>query len=359
MAFDCTTDLALHTPDVDGLRPETSLLNGAYRVTETLSSGGFGLVYLAKDALDRTVVLKECFPATLSRRDGTMVVPVASDDCPRFAAVQRCFQTEGQILARLDHPNIVRLRKLFRENGTGYMAMDRLHGTDLLDLIEHKTRVLSPSDIVGIARKLIATLGYLHQQGILHCDVATDNVVLSPSNEPVLIDFGAARPVTPEPGRAYAGPRVVKDGYSPPEQYLTNAVMDVTGDLYALAASLYHLISGTLPASGDQRLAALEAGDLDPCAPLAGAFLGYPAGFLAAIDTAMSITPSARFHSAEQWLAAQHLPTKTLPTLRLDRPVLLLRRSMALPQNAPRSLPAIMPPSARISLGRAEAALHR
>lgn len=327
MALDSLTDTTVEPVCGQELRPGTALLSGDYRVIGTLSSGGFGIIYLAKDALDRVVVLKECFPSSLCHRDGAMVRPLSPETSTRFDVVLNCFRNEAQVLAMLSHPNIVRVHHVFEDNGTAYMAMDRLHGTDLLDVIEHKTRSFTPAEVVDIARKLIGTVGHLHRNGLVHADLSPDNIVLTPAGEPVLIDFGASRAITPQPGQTYAGPRVVKDGYSPQEQYLSGARLDRTSDLYALAASLYHLITGALPPNADLRLAALEARRTDPCTPLAGSFAGYPTGFLESIDRAMAILPSARFARAEDWLAALTPQTVRL-AVRPEKPVLLIRRAV-------------------------------
>lgn len=306
-----------------GLLPGSTLLNGTYVITATLNSGGFGMIYLAKDALDQVVVLKECFPTTFCYRDGLAVMPRGQDESARFDVIRRCFRNEAKVLATLAHPNIVRAHRVFEDNGTDYMALDRLHGTDLLDLMDAGTRSFSSGEVIDLAQKLIGAVGYLHRIGLLHCDISPDNIVLTPSGEPVLIDFGAARAVVPQPGQAYVGPRVVKDGYSPPEQYLPCASLGPSSDLYAVAASLYHLISGTLPESADLRLAASNNGKPDPCRPLAGSIAGFPAGFLESIDKAMKVVASERFASAADWLCA--LAPRPAGQ---EKPVLLVRRSV-------------------------------
>ncbi|OYX23550.1 MAG: hypothetical protein B7Z10_10925 [Rhodobacterales bacterium 32-66-7] len=324
MALDSLTNSSHHE-----LPAGTSLLNGAYRITGTLSRGGFGIIYLAKDALERMVVLKE-FPTGLCVRDGATVKPTRAGIGSRFDLVLRCFLNEAQVLAMLSHPSIVRVHQVFEENGTTYAAMDHLPGTDLLEVIETQPRRLQPAEIITLARKLIGTVGHLHRSGLLHCDISPDNVILTPAGEPVLIDFGAARAVAPLAGQTYVGPRVAKDGYSPPEQYLPGANLGRSSDLYALAASLHHLISGALPEPAERRLAARNAGRADPCVALAKlrpdggtmARAGFPAGFLESIDRAMAVEPAARFASADDWLAAL-----TPRVVRPEKPVILLRRS--------------------------------
>ena len=328
MAFDSQTDPIPATDCSDALPNGTRLVNCGYRITRTLNSGGFGIIYLATDRLDREVVVKECFPANLCYRQGVTVLPHPQHDRSRFDMVLGCFMHEAEVLAGLRHDHIVGLHRVFAENGTAYMAIDRLHGSDLLELIEQKSRSFSPTEVVDLATKLVSTLGHLHRNGILHCDLSPDNIIITRTGKPVLIDFGAARPGThaqnmPGSDTRYAGPRVAKDGYSPAEQYLPRPQLTPASDIHALAASLYHLVTGTLPESCDLRAAAVEAGKADPCRPIAGWIAGYPPGFLDSIDKAMSVAPAARFTCAEDWLVAMKRPLATAP----ERPVLLMRRA--------------------------------
>ena len=106
----------------------------------------------------------------------------------------------------------------------------------------------------------------------------------------------------PESGRKHSALRVVKDGYSPQEFYIAGSEQGPWSDLYALAATLYHLIKGEAPVNGQERLAAIADQRPDPYAPLTGKIEGYPAGFLEAIDQAMNTKPSRRLQSAAEWL---------------------------------------------------------
>ncbi|MFN3577909.1 MAG: hypothetical protein ACK4TJ_13135, partial [Tabrizicola sp.] len=128
----------------------------------------------------------------------------------------------------------------------------------------------------------------------------------------------------------YSGLSVVKDGYSPHELYTAGGNSGPWSDIYALAASLYHAISGRAPVNCQVRLSALAEKRDDPCKPLAGNFAGYPPGFLEAIDKAMQVMPAARFQSAADWLKA--LPQ---PETRADRKVVLVRRVVPAPAPAP------------------------
>jgi hypothetical protein len=184
------------------------------------------------------------------------------------------------------------------------MAMDLVDGPDLLETVEGTAPRLSPDEIVQTLTKILDALGYVHAQGFLHRDISPDNILLDrATGEPVLIDFGAARKDVTRKSRAVSGLRVVKDGYSPQEFYISGSKQAPCSDLYALAATFCHLISGTAPRTSQERLSAIANREGDPQPPLVGRVKGYPKAFLAAIDKAMSIFPKDRLQSAAEWQA--------------------------------------------------------
>ncbi len=288
----------------DELKPGTRLLYGQFKVESFLNSGGFGITYLARDSLSRLVVVKECFPASFCRRVDNVVGPRARQRQEEFRSIVDQFQQEAQNLARLDHPYIVKVHQVFEDNETAYMAMDYIQGPDLLETVEGKVPRLTPQEITTILAKVLEAVGYVHDQGLLHRDISPDNILLDrESGNPVLIDFGASRKEMTRKSRALSGLRVVKDGYSPQEFYIAGSKQAPCSDLYALAASFYHLITGETPRSSQERLSAIANREADPHQPLSGRIAGYPAGFLAAIDKAMSIFPRDRLQSAAEWQA--------------------------------------------------------
>ena len=346
MAFDRLSGSASETDCVDELLPGTSLLHGQYRIARFLNSGGFGITYIARDALNRDVVLKECFVDAFCTRDQSAVRPRSDHARPHLQRALSSFGEEGRILAMMNHPNIVRIHQLFAENGTSYMALDYVTGHDLVEIVDEKKAILTPHQIVKIAERLISAISHIHDRHLIHCDVSPDNICVSPAGEPVLIDFGAARSVVDGVAQKHGGFSLVKDGYSPPEFYQTNGVCGPESDIYSLAASLYYAISGKAPVDGETRLKALIADRPDPLITLAGVVPGYPPGFLATIDKAMSIEPSDRFATAKSWLRTMATPpvaqTKAIrppiypveaaqPSVTRDRNVVLLRRAAVSP----------------------------
>jgi serine/threonine protein kinase len=288
---------------IDELQPGARLLKGQYTITRYLNSGGFGITYLAKDSLERDVVIKECFPSSFCRRSKALVTARSRAHTAELRSIVQLFVREARNLAKIIHPNIVAVHQVFEDNGTAYMAIDYIDGLDLQQVIDGEGPRLTPEQIVNITEKLLIAVGFIHDNDMLHRDISPDNVLIAKSGEPILIDFGAAREQASNTTRAMSALRVVKDGYSPQEFYIAGSEQGPWSDLYALAATLYHLISGEAPVNGQARLAALAEDRHDPYVPLSGQHPGYPAGFLEAIDRAMCTLPKQRLQSASAWLA--------------------------------------------------------
>ena len=287
----------------DELAAGSTLMHGQYTIDSFLNAGGFGITYSARDSLDRRVVIKECFPGAFCRRSTALVTARSRAHQKELASIVRLFVQEAKSLAKLDHPNIVGVHQVFEENNTAYMALDFVEGRDLLDVIESGDTSLTPDEVEAILRKVLDAISFVHAQGMLHRDISPDNILLDASKTPVLIDFGAAREQATQKSRVLSALRVVKDGYSPQEFYISGSEQGPYSDLYALGASIYHLITGELPADAQARLATVAAGDADPYKALATrSGLPYQTKFLAAIDKAMEILPRDRMQSAQNWL---------------------------------------------------------
>ncbi|NOD85049.1 serine/threonine-protein kinase [Ruegeria sp. HKCCD6119] len=289
-------------PKIEGLQPGAKLLRGQYEILRYLSNGGFGITYLARDSLERDVVIKECFPGALCRRNGDLVEPNDPSFKDDLRSIIDLFIQEARNHARLVHPNIVDVHQVFEDNDTAYIAMDLIRGCDLLDYVENPENDGGPDFIVQVTEKMLSAVSFIHQSGMLHRDISPDNILIDENGDPVLIDFGAAREQAANKSAALLTLRVIKDGYSPHEFYVRGADQGPSSDLYVLAATLYHAISGERPIDGQSRLNAFNNGQDDPYTPLTGRFEGYPDGFLEAIDKAMEVHATDRLQSALDWL---------------------------------------------------------
>ncbi len=286
----------------DELAAGSTLMHGQYTIDSFLNAGGFGITYSARDSLDRRVVIKECFPGAFCRRSTALVTARSRAHQSELASIVRLFVQEARSMAKLNHPNIVGVHQVFEENNTAYMALDFVEGCDLLDVIENGTLKLSPEDIETILRKVLDAISFVHAQGLLHRDISPDNILLDQNKDPVLIDFGAAREQASKKSRVLSALRVVKDGYSPQEFYVTGSEQGPYSDLYALGATFYHLVTGKLPPDAQTRLSAVASGEKDPYRPLLNRLPTFRKPLLHSIDTAMAILPRDRIATSEVWL---------------------------------------------------------
>lgn len=290
------------------LPPGVSLLRGQYLIEEFLDRGGFGMTYLARDSLEREVVVKECFPASISCRVEDAVHPLSSDHGRRYRSMINHFLREARRLAALDHPNIVGVHQVFEENNTAYMALDYVAGADLLTVAETQPQRLTPALIQRCLVTVLEAVCYIHEQGMLHRDISPDNILLGPDDHLTLIDFGAAREQVGRESRMLTVLLAVKDGYSPQEFYQGEEAQFTSSDLYSIGATFYHLLTGAPPPHSQTRMAALAANRADPYVPLAGRVTGYDAVFLGAIDRALSVLPGDRMGTACDWLTLLGCP---------------------------------------------------
>ncbi len=286
----------------DALKPGTELLHGQFRIEKFLNAGGFGMTYLARDSLDRIVVIKECFPSSMCCRNNGNVMARSRQHQAEFDAVVKHFGAEARRLSKLQHDNIVGIHQVFEDNLTAYMALDFVRGRDLLDTIEDPKMQLHPRDVKDILLKCLEAVHYIHTNDVLHRDISPDNILIDGKGNPVLIDFGAAKEEATRASRALSALHVVKDGYSPHEFYIAGSTQDASSDLYSLGATFYHVLTGEAPPDSQARVSAIAADRPDPYRPVSGNFPQFEDAFLHAIDKALSVFPPDRIQSAREWM---------------------------------------------------------
>jgi tRNA A-37 threonylcarbamoyl transferase component Bud32/peptidoglycan hydrolase-like protein with peptidoglycan-binding domain len=283
-------------PDVDLVTLQPGQNIGRYRIVSVLGQGGFGITYRAvDDELGRDVAIKEYLPAALAvRKDGITVVPRSQTAAEDLAWGLDRFVEEGRTLAALHRaPGIVKVHDYLRANGTAYLVMELVDGETLHDRIV-ANGPLDAATVDRILAPLLDGLEQVHAAGFLHRDIKPANILLDGEDRPTLIDFGASRAAIA--GRSQALTAVFTPGYAPVEQF-TSATQGPWTDLYSLAASLYHAITGSPPPNAIDRL--LQ----DTYAPLAGSGRAHSGALLAGIDAALAVRAADRPQSVAAWRA--------------------------------------------------------
>ena len=224
-----------------------------YRIASVLSSGGFLIVYLAYDVNDQPVAIKEYLPSQLALRNkGDELPSISEDNLATFRYGMRCFFEEGRSLARLSHPNVVRVLNFFRANETVYMVMRYERGRTLQEHIHARRGALKERFIRRVFTQLLNGLREVHSNKLLHLDIKPANIYIRNDSTPVLIDFGAARQTL-----ALEGVRLnpmYTPGFAPPEQYKDRDLLGPWSDCYAIGATIFACLGGSAPQAADHRL---------------------------------------------------------------------------------------------------------
>lgn len=238
-----------------------------YRIVRQLGSGGMGEVYLAEHP-------------RLPRRDALKVLPGRVSADPSF---RERFNREADLAASLWHPHIVGVHDRGEYDGQLWIAMDYVDGSDADALLRHHPQGLPREQVVEIVAAVAQALDYAHQRGLLHRDVKPANILLTApgasSARIILADFGIGLRVDEVSGLTATNMAVGTLRYAAPEQ-LRGASVDGRADQYALAATAYHLLTGTPPVHPD------------------------PAGLDPALARALAEDPAERYASCADFAAA-------------------------------------------------------
>lgn len=211
------------------------ILNNRYRIDSLLGQGGFGAVYRAWDLnMESSCAVKE------------------NVDTSQEAARQ--FKREAKILHKLRHPSLPQVSDHFSIPGQGqYLVMDYIEGDDLQEMLVRVGSPLPETKVLNWIKQVCDALEYLHEQNppIIHRDLKPANIKITPDGKAILVDFGIAKVYDPKLSTTI-GARAITPGYSPQEQYGSGAT-DTRTDIYAMGATLYHLLTGKQPPESIQR----------------------------------------------------------------------------------------------------------
>jgi len=265
-----------------------------FRIIKVLGRGGFGITYLADQLhLNIRVAIKELFPRDfVTRENGIRVVARTPADEERLAWARQRFIEEAGILKGMSHPNVIRIFRIFERNNTAYMIMDFVRGESLLTWIRTNRRP-GEQRLRTILMPLLDGLEYVHQKGFLHRDISPENIILTEGGLPILLDFGSARAASSHRKLT----TIVREGYSPIEQYQSFTPQGPSTDLYALAAVMVHCITGQIPPQAIDR-----SGERSRAKPLTQRAHGkYSKDFLQAIEAGFAVKPEDRPRNVAQW----------------------------------------------------------
>jgi serine/threonine protein kinase len=230
------------------LSPNTVLQN-RYSITRLVAQGGMGAVYEARDQrLNNTVALKETFFADQELR--------------------KAFHREASILATLRHQALPKVIDHFTEGDGQFLVMEFIRGDDLSKILQMHGRPIPPKDALTWADQVLSALEYLHSQRppVIHRDIKPQNLKLNERGEVILLDFGLAKEEALDTSKVYRSVRGYTLNYAPLEQ-IQGTGTDPRSDLYGVAATFYHLITGVAPPDALTRATALVEGRADPLQP--------------------------------------------------------------------------------------------
>ena len=235
------------------LIPGTELAD-RYVVGMVLGSGGFGVTYLGWDKkLRRKTAIKEYMPTEFATRiPGSSELTVFTGEKEeQFEIGRKKFSDEGQVLAGCNSvPGVVRIYDVFYANGTAYLVMEYLEGETLKTRLSREG-TLSSEEALKIIVPVLDALDGIHSSGLIHRDVAPDNIFLCKNGDVKLIDFGAARYATTSFSRSLS--IILKSGYSPEEQYRSRGEQGPWTDIYAAGATLFRMLTGVTPPDAMER----------------------------------------------------------------------------------------------------------
>ena len=252
----CGTDIEAQREKYPlSLRPG-SILNGRYIVGRVLGQGGFGVTYIAWDDRNRErVAVKEFFPYEIAGRShGSCSVQAFSDNRREYFEQGRSnFLSEAKTLAEFrGNKNIVQVYSYFEENNTAYFVMEYVDGENLKSYVRGHGGRITMEKACELLMPVMAALDAVHAKGIVHRDIAPDNILIGRGETAKLIDFGAARYSTGEKTKSLDIIR--KEGFSPKEQYLRRGRQGPFTDVYSLAATIYYAITGKVPPDAISRM---------------------------------------------------------------------------------------------------------
>jgi len=296
--------------------PLGTILDGRYLIGKVLGVGGFGITYLGYDlTLDYKVAVKEYMPSGYATRADdkyTLTVTSSSQQQAYDEGLDK-FLSEARTLAKFhDTQNIVSVQDFFKENNTAYFVMEYVDGESLKDYLDRNGGRISYSDASKILIPIMRALSKVHDQGLIHRDISPDNISITSSGQPKLLDFGAARSAY---GENKSVSVILKHGLAPIEQYSNHGNMGPWTDVYAMGATMYRSITGILPPESIERIHA------DSIRTPSSMGIAIPPYAEMALMKALAVNPESRFSNIDQFIAALNGASVNRPAVPAQMPV--------------------------------------
>ena len=280
---------------------------GEFKIVGLIGEGGFGIVYRAFDhSLEREVALKEYMPLGFAARESGATVVKYGQHQETFEAGLRSFINEARLLAKFDHPSLVKVYRFFEANNTAYMAMPLYEGSTLKEILAQRSEPPDEKWLKCMLKQLLDALEFIHKENCFHRDISPDNILIVEDDRPVLLDFGAARQVIKD--KSHIPTAIYKPGYAPIEQCgeseMSVMKQGAWTDIYALAAVAYFALTGKKPVPAVSRVL---TDPLKPLTTLESLQTGYSQKFLNAIDKALAFRPENRPQDVYAFCKLLHL----------------------------------------------------
>lgn len=292
--------------------PEGTELPHNYIINKILGEGGFGITYSGTlNLTDEKVAIKEYFPNGLAHRehasdDMHLIIPFYGME-DAFEKGRQHFLNEASILKEFQNLNsIVSVKDVIETNGTVYLVMEYIDGITLKQYVKDNG-ALSFQELLPLMKPVIQSLIQVHKQGLIHRDISPENLMIGIDNQLHLIDFGAASIENGHDDKTMTV--ILKSGYAPPEQYLSDGKQGAWTDIYALCATMYMTLTGFAPPESIRRIQKDELPSLAEHAVITS----WQA---AAIEKGMSLNAAERFQNMESLYQALIIPPMEMDSKR-------------------------------------------